>query len=121
LRQKATIEIEKSFILLFGRDKLMRKWKLQKRPQLKIENVDKDLDNLSSRVIGQHCEWLDGPLVGQKLTLNNAVLKAYDTSSANAFIHLLTHETREEEICCIDKQRVSRNGEGFYFLCKGDE
>ena len=47
-------------IILYGVDAIMKKMGLDVRPRLLILDAAADLDNLSSRLVGQ-VQWLDGP------------------------------------------------------------
>lgn len=120
-------------IILYGKDKLARAWKLKCRPRLLIQDATLDLKNLSSRKLQKTCSWLDGPLSNKNpYTLNNAVCEAYKSAgfstSNNAYLELLFDASKEpEELYCIHGLRdgytsrsgwVDLNGGGFEHLLK---
>lgn len=87
------------------------------RMRLLLHNAVADTCNLSSRKMGNTCEWLDGPFKNRKMTLHHAhhcVIYDAQTKEYNGtncvFKNLFLDEKCEH---AVDKYRVSRNGKGF--------
>ena len=128
ISSKCKAFIKNKSIVLYGKDKLARRWGISARPRLLIQNASADLDNLSSRVLKETCFWLDGPLSNMKpTTLCKAVNMAYAnagfTNSNNAYIEILVDPCKNpEELYCIAGFRkgymsktgwIAVNGGGF--------
>ena len=118
-RQRYSEHDGKKPIILYGIDAIMKKMGLDVRPRLLITDASDDLDNLSSRLIGD-VHWLDGPEKWKKLcTLCESVNMVMGTS-CNASKFLCVNAYGAPELMESRRVRNARGrnigGKGFYDL-----
>tara|TARA_B100001741_G_scaffold3682_2_gene3143 strand:- start:13485 stop:14126 length:642 start_codon:yes stop_codon:yes gene_type:complete len=108
-------------IILYGVDAVMKKMGLDVRPRLLIVDAAADLDNLSSRLVGQ-VQWLDGPRKFRKFcTLCESINMVMGTS-CNASKFLCINADGVAEL--IESRRVCNakgkaiGGIGFHDLAQ---
>lgn len=105
--------VAKGQLVVYGIDSIMRRFGMDRRPRLLLEQAAADPDDLDGTAMGASVRWLDGPLRGERTTLRKSI-KEIMGIECNAYLQLCTNASGKERK--LDTQRLKRGGAGFAHL-----